>query len=181
MFSLGPDGGSDTSIGLVGGNEFFEGGDADDGGDEDAVGISNDVSALCPRFRVEGACVQGSEKKDAAQANFLAYSDFQAPDHGEGETEDHKIDKKIGDAIPAVKICFVDARTVRDALVPVVGDWRAFEDGSEKAGNEVAGDNAFGQGEETAEPADYAEQAVVQENEGGLEGYGGAEVEDLYG
>ena len=70
---------------------------------------------------------------------------------------------------------------MRDVLVPVVGDRRAFEDRCEKADDEIADDDAFGADEESPEPAHYAEQAVVQENEGGLEGYGGTEVENLYG
>lgn len=141
--------------------------------------------ALCQRSAPKrGNCearVQGSEKEDAAQGSFLTCTYPQAPDHGEGETENHQIDEEIGDAVPAVEVCFVDAGSVRDVLVPVVGDGRAFEDGREKANDEVAGDNAFGEDKENAEPADYAEQAVVQENEGGFEGHRGAEVEDLYG
>lgn len=111
----------------------------------------------------------------------MTCTDFQAPDHGEGEAEDHEIDQEIGDAVPAVEVCFIDAGPVRDVLVPVVGDGPAFEDGREEADHEIAGDDAFGEDEEGAEPANYAEQTVVYENEGGLEGYGGAEVEDLYG
>lgn len=68
-----------------------------------------------------------------------------------------------------------------NGLVPVVGDGAAFEDGRQKADDEVAGDDAFGKNEECAEPADYTEQAMVQQNEGGLEGYGGAEIDYLYG
>lgn len=131
--------------------------------------------------RGKGARVQGSEKEDAAQGSFLAYTDFQAPDHGEGETEDHEIDEEVGDAVPAVEFCQIDAGPVRDVLVPVVGDGRAFEDGRDKTDDEIADDDAFSADKEGAEPADYAEQAVVQENEGGLEGYGAAEVEYLYG
>lgn len=126
------------------------------------------------------ARIQGSKEEDAAQGSFLTCTDFQTPDHGEGETEDHEINKEIGDAVPAVEVCFVDARPVRDVLVPVVRDWLAFEDGREKANDEVAGDNALGDDEKGAEPANHAEQAVVQENEGALKGYGGAEIEDLY-
>lgn len=160
---------------------MFEGGDADDGGDEDTVPTNNPVSALCQRRGERGARVQGPEEEDAAQGSFLTCTDFQAPDHGKREAEDHQIDEEIRDAVPAVKVGFVDAGTVRDGLVPVVGDGPAFKDCREKAGNEVAGDDGLGGGEDEAEPADYAEEAVVQENEGCLEGYGGAEVEDLNG
>ncbi|KAL9074760.1 MAG: hypothetical protein Q9161_002129 [Pseudevernia consocians] len=86
---------------------------------------------------------------------------FVGGDHAEGETEDHEIDKEIGDAVPAVEVCFIDTGPVRDVLVPVVGDGPAFEDGREKADHEIAGDDAFGEDEEGAEPANYAEQTVV--------------------
>ena len=129
----------------------------------------------------EGARVQGSEEEDSAEGDFLPCSDLQAPDHGKSEAEDHEVDQKIGDAVPAVEVCFVDAGPVGDSLVPVVGDGAAFEYGGEKADDEVAGDDGFGTGKDYAEPADYAEEAVVQEDDGRLEGYGGAEVEYLNG
>ena len=69
---------------------------------------------------------------------------------------------------------------MRNALVPVIGHRCAFEDGCEKTSDEVASDDAFGKEEENAEPANYAEQTVIQENKGGLERNGGAEVEGLY-
>ena len=65
---------------------------------------------------------------------------------------------------------------MRDGLVPVVGNGRAFEDGREKTDDEIAENDAFGADKEVAEPEDYTEQAVVQKNEGALKGYGGAEV-----
>ena len=109
----------------------------------------------------------------------MACTDLQAPDHGKSEAEDHEVNKKIGDAVPAVEVCFVDAGPVGDFLVPVVGDGAAFEYGGEKADDEVAGDDGFGAGKEYTEPADYAEEAVVQEDDGCLDSHGGAEVEYL--
>ena len=109
----------------------------------------------------EGARVQGSEEEDSAEGDFLLCTDLQAPDHGKSEAKDHEVDKKIGDAVPAVELCFVDAGPVGDALVPVEGDGAAFEYGREKADDEVAGDDGFGAGEDYTEPADYAEEAVV--------------------
>ena len=125
--------------------------------------------------------VQGSEEEDPAEGYLLPCTDLQAPDHGESEAENHEVNKKIGDAVPAVEICFVDTGPVGDFLVPVVGDGAAFKYGREKADDEVAGDDEFGAGEDYTEPADYAEEAVVQEDEGRLEGYGGAEVDYLNG
>ena len=125
--------------------------------------------------------VQGSEEEDSAEGYFLPCTDLQAPDHGKSETEDHEVNKKIRDAVPAVEVCLVDAGAVGDCLVPVVGDGAAFEYGGEQADDEVAGDDGFGAGEEYTEPADYAEEAVVQEDDGRLESYGGAEVDYLNG
>ena len=125
--------------------------------------------------------VQGSEEEDSAESYFLPCTDLQAPDHGESEAEDHEVNKKIGDAVPAVEVCFVDTGPVGDSLVPVVGDWAAFEYGREEADDKVAGDDGFGAGKEYAEPADYAEEAVVQEDDGRLDSYGGTEVDYLNG
>ena len=70
---------------------------------------------------------------------------------------------------------------MRNAFVPVVGDGPAFEDGGEEADEKVEGDDAFGDDEEGAKPADHAEYAVVEQDEGGFETDRGAEVAYLYG
>ena len=123
--------------------------------------------------------VQSSEEEDSAESYFLPCTDLQAPDHGKSEAEYHEVNKKIRDAVPAVEVCFVDAGPVGDSLVPVVGDWAAFEYGREEADDEVAGDDGFGAGKDYTEPADYAEEAVIQEDDGRLESYGSAEVDYL--
>ena len=68
-----------------------------------------------------------------------------------------------------------------DGVVPVEGHGRAFEDGDEGVDEEVEGADDEGAQEQVPEPGHDREDAVVEEEEGGFDGHGAGEVEDLDG
>ena len=68
-----------------------------------------------------------------------------------------------------------------DGVVPVEGHGRAFEDGDEGVDEEVERADDEGAEEQVPEPCYHGEDAVVEEEQGGFDGHGAGEVEDLDG
>ena len=75
--------------------------------------------------------LQGTQKEQPGQRDLLLQFQAQAPDHGDREGQNHKVDEKVRDPVPSVKGHFVNTFTSWCRYVPVRRDGLALKDGGQ--------------------------------------------------
>lgn len=108
-------------------------------------------------------------------------SDLQSPDHWEGKAQDRQVDEQIRNSVPSIELRLIDAGTVRNLLVPIIGHRIAFKNSDEQAYDKIACHDAFRRCQYVAVPTDNSENSMVQQDQRGLERHGSAEIENLNG
>lgn len=87
------------------------------------------------------------------------------PNHQQRQTPNQKVDQKIRHAVPTVKLILIDTFPTLYTFIPVEANRLALQDSDEDTDDEIEEDNCECGGKDEAEPADDAEDAVVEENE----------------
>lgn len=125
--------------------------------------------------------IQSAQQKNPRQRRLLLLPNLQPPNHRQRQTQNQQINQQISYPIPPKKRSLVYARPAQYGFIPIERNGFAFKGGDEDTDNKKGCDDDFCGDEDVAEPGDDAEDAVVEEDEGGFEGDGGGEVEDLQG
>lgn len=115
-----------------------------------------------------GRHIQTTQEENARQCNPLRDGHVQAPDHRQGQHQDHDVRQEVRDGVAPEGPLPVDAMATGYFLVPVEGDWRTLEDCREEYGQTPGDDDAAGDVERISKLA-AREDAPVKEKDGQLD------------
>ena len=149
-----------------------------DGSNEDTVDREkgDQLMALQSGFEEDS---QGSDEKYAAQRQLSPYTGLQAPNHGRSKRQNEEVDQDISNSNPEISESFIDATASGDRSVPHESDGAALKNERKDNGDKVAYRDAACDGENISEHADYAENPIIEGQEGQLEGCQSARIRDL--